>query len=677
MPGRPIYPAPGSWGYKMLDLMRKHAKSWVINIVIAVIAIVFIFWGVGSWRARGTGRVATVNGDVIGIGEFQESYRRLLDSARDQYKELLDEELLKLLNLKRQALDSLINQHLIYQQAQTLGVDVQEEELQRIIATTPMFQVDGRFDPRRYQAMLSRLHYNPAQYEQMLRQDLITQKMTRLVSSLAKVSPAEALDFFHLIKDRIDVDFVFFPADLYAGQVKIAPEALGAWFDQKKEKYRVPTLVKVEYLSFRPRDFEAEVQIKEDEIAEYYELNRDNYQEQEQVKVRHILFPIDAKAKPEEITAVKNRAETVLARAKDPKEDFANLAKEFSTDASAENGGDLGWIQRDQMVKSFADAAFRLKKDEVSGLVPTQYGLHIIKVEDRRPARMKTLEEVKEEIKAKLVREKTLEIASDRAEKALQEIGLTQDFQATAKKLGLTPQATGYFSAEDTLAELGLEPKFNQVALGLKKGETGPLITQENGFYLARCLDRQESRLPALDEVRGRVESDLTEEKAFKLAEEAAAAFIARAIKEPGWEAAAADFKTAAKPKEPPESGQDKAEKKPEDEAGQRTPVVAADATGPFNRTEAAPKISGAATFNRAAFTLAKVGQISPQPLKGDKGWYALRLKDKLPATNEEFEKDKADVIRSLQSAKAQNCVRTWLQSIRKAAEIKVEEGVI
>ncbi|MBF0530687.1 MAG: SurA N-terminal domain-containing protein, partial [Deltaproteobacteria bacterium] len=395
----------------MLDLMRKHAKSWVVSVIIGLIAVVFVFWGAGSFRKDRGGQVATVNGDVISIGEYQEAYRRIVEMTRSQFGDGLNDEIIKMLNLKQQALDSLIVQRLIAQQAHTLGIDVLAEDLQREIAATPIFQVDGRFSPQRYQAMLSRLHYSAAQYEELNRQELVSRKVTRLVTNLTKVSPAEAKDYFHAMKDKIDLDFVLWGPDMFRAQVKITPEDLKTYFESNKEKYRIPAMAMVAFLGFKYKDFEDKVQVKDDEITEYYDLNSDKYKEPEQVRARHILFTVDPQAKPEDIAKIKAKAEEVLAKTKAPGADFAKLAQEFSQDSTSATGGDLGWFARDKMVAPFAEAAFKLGNGQISDLVKTQFGFHIIKTEERKPAATRTLEEAKTEIKDKLIKERAAEAA--------------------------------------------------------------------------------------------------------------------------------------------------------------------------------------------------------------------------------------------------------------------------
>ena len=384
----------------MLDLMRKHAKSWVINVMIAAIAIVFIFWGAGTYRQKELANVATVNGEPISMTEYQDTYRRLLNTVQNRYGDQLNDEILDSLNLKKEALEALIDEALILQQARDMGVEVIDQEVEAAIAENPMFQVDGRFDKKRYLNMLSRFPYTPSEYESLIRQERLSQKMRSLIQGMAKVTPTEAREYFHLINDRINLEFVLFNPDKYLDEVVISPEEVKTFYQANKERYRLPAKVKVSYMAFPSKDFEKAVEVTDDEILDYYETHLDDYREPEKVMARHILFKLDQDAPEDKAAEVKAKAEKVLAEIKaGSPDDFRNLAIKYSEGPTAPTGGALGWFSREQMVKPFSDAAFAMEKGQVSDPVRTRFGWHIIKVEDKRPASEKTVDDVREQIK--------------------------------------------------------------------------------------------------------------------------------------------------------------------------------------------------------------------------------------------------------------------------------------
>ncbi|MFH1136018.1 MAG: SurA N-terminal domain-containing protein [Pseudomonadota bacterium] len=630
----------------MLDLMRKHAKSWVINLLIAAIAIVFVFWGVGSFRKQDVSKAATVNGRPISMADYQETYRRLLEMARSQYRDLLGDELLEALNLKQQALDQLINTTLIAQRAEAMGLGVTEEELQGDIAANPAFQVDGRFSPQQYQNMLSRYNFTPGEYEAQMDRELVSAKVTRLITESAHISEAEVRERFHFENDQVNLDFVVFTPDKFRGQVKLTPEELQDYFAKNKEAYRVPAKVKASYLVFRPKDYEDQVAVDNEEMVEYHELNLQNYEEPEQVKARHILFRLDPGASPEDEAKAKAKAEEVLAKAREGA-DFGALAQENSEDPTSSAGGDLGWFGRDQMVKPFSEAAFALKKGEISEPVRSEFGYHIIMLDDRRAARTRPFEEVKDEIRKKLAGEKAVEAAADAATRAYEAITLSQDFDGQAKKMDIKAYTTDFFTKDETLGQEGLDRSFNEAALTLKKGEISPLIDLENGHYLIRADDRVESYLPELEQVKIAVEEHLTQEKALEAAKAAARAFLDKVAKDGDWT------------KQVEESG------------------LSVESTGLFTRQGRIPKIGANSDLDKNAFALKKVGAFGPQPYKGDNGYYVVRLAEKAAASEEAFAKEKEQLSERLLRRKEQMYLSDWLEAVREDSDISIEHGAL
>jgi peptidyl-prolyl cis-trans isomerase D len=493
-----------------------------------------------------------------------------------------------------------------------------------------------------------------------MRRQMVAQRVAQMVSSLAKVSEAEALDFFHFLKDKVDLTFVMFPQEMFSDQVEPTDEDLKAYYEKNKEKYRKGVQAKVEFLAFKPINYESKVQVTDDEMADYYEFNLDQYRQDEQVKARHILFLLDPNASPEKVAEVRAKAEAVLAKAREPEADFAKLAEENSEGPTAPKGGDLGWFGRAQMVGPFSEAAFALKKGEISDLVRTDFGLHIIKVEDKKPAQTKAFEDVKEEIRVKKIKEKSENMAADAANNAYETIGLTQDFEKSAKDLGLTPEVTDFISMEAKPGE-EFPPKFRDLALSLKQGETSPLVDLKDGHYIIKALERKEAYIPELVEVRGDVLADFTREKEAELAQKAAEAFLAEAQKPDNWDKAvqqigADEFVEAGETtKTAPEIGE----------------------TGPFTRNDRAPKIGGEQDVVEAAFELTTVGQVAPAAFKGAGGYFVIRLKEQVPAGTDEFEKEKENLITRLREGKGQTYFQDWLLRVRANAEIVVSEGVL
>ncbi|MEE9436103.1 MAG: SurA N-terminal domain-containing protein, partial [Candidatus Adiutricales bacterium] len=228
----------------MLDLMRRHARSWMVNVMIGAIAITFIFWGAGSFRRKSDlNHVATVNDQKISVAEYQEAYRTMYEQVRAQYREVWNDDFLETLNLKERALQNLIDQRLVSQKAGRFGIKVSLEDLQQKIMATPAFQFDGVFSTEKYRSMLARNRMSPEIYEGHMRRELANSKLKNIISNFAKVSESEVRNFYRFTQDRVDVEFVTFEPEAFKDQVKYTTDEVEAYFEKDKEKYRIPSKV--------------------------------------------------------------------------------------------------------------------------------------------------------------------------------------------------------------------------------------------------------------------------------------------------------------------------------------------------------------------------------------------------------------------------------------------------
>ncbi|MBW2602634.1 MAG: SurA N-terminal domain-containing protein, partial [Deltaproteobacteria bacterium] len=192
----------------MLHLMRKHAGSWLIKVVLGVIVVVFVFWGVGSYRAREGNRVAIVNGEVIALDEYRGAYKRLMEQYREQFGDALDQKLLKSLNLREQVLEQLINRRLLLQEAGHLGLQVGNDELLKAIQGIGAFHENGRFSSRQYRRTIAANRMTPEVFEQSMKEDLLAEKMRGIVLGSIKVSDAEALETFKWREEMVSIEYM-------------------------------------------------------------------------------------------------------------------------------------------------------------------------------------------------------------------------------------------------------------------------------------------------------------------------------------------------------------------------------------------------------------------------------------------------------------------------------------
>jgi peptidyl-prolyl cis-trans isomerase D len=318
----------------VLSLMRKHAKSWLIKALIAIIGIVFVFYFGYSFRQRQAVKLAVVNDQVITAIEYDKTYRSMLEALQREYRGMWNDNLVKVFDLKNRALETLINQKLISHEAKKIGLEVTDKEVRDKIMSNPAFQFRGRFDPSRYRAVLQNYHMTPEEYESLVSKELLQDKVEQFLTTLSPVTDQEVLEQYTFANEKVKISYVEFKPDQFKNKVKVEPAAMQKYFDEHKETYRIPEKIKVAYVVFDPAAYKDQVKVSEEQIKEYYEDNLDTFKEKEQVKARHILFRVPENASKEEEEKIKEKALAVLKQAR-AGANFAELAKKYTEDPSA------------------------------------------------------------------------------------------------------------------------------------------------------------------------------------------------------------------------------------------------------------------------------------------------------------------------------------------------------
>ena len=247
----------------MLNVMRKHASSWMIKVILFAIVIVFIFWGVGSFRSRQASKVATVNGEIISITDFRRAYNNLIDQYRQRFGSSLNDGMIEMLHIKKQTVNQLIDRAILLQEATKLGLQVSNAEVAQRIMDTPIFQNNGTFDNHRYINILSQVHLTPEEFEADQKNALLGQKLTQIIMGGAKVSEAEARQWFDWQNTSVDVAYVLFNPDRY-DDINPPAEEISAYFEKNKENYKTDPMVKVRYVVFDPADYTSQVTVDKD-----------------------------------------------------------------------------------------------------------------------------------------------------------------------------------------------------------------------------------------------------------------------------------------------------------------------------------------------------------------------------------------------------------------------------
>jgi peptidyl-prolyl cis-trans isomerase D len=517
----------------MLDLIRKKQKTVIIKVVFwAIIATfvgtIFLVWGKGKDGGEEDASVAvTINKTKIGFEEYQTAYSNLYRFYQNIYREQLTPDLEKQLRIRQQALDALIEHALLLQEGKRLGIKVSQEELVKSIAQIPVFQENGVFSKERYLQVLAYQRMTPDGFEAIQKRQLLTEKVRERIQEGITVTDEDIEQEYRSQNEKVNIAFLRLAPALFENRVSVKEEALQSYFAEHREDFRIPETIALRYLQFEPARYEKEITFEQEELEKYYRRHLDSYEIPEQVKAAHILIKVTAKADPAIRQKKRALAEKILGEARSGK-NFAKLARTYSDDAaSIAQGGDLGYFNRETMAAAFEKAAFDLNPGEISDIVETPFGYHIIKCEGRIEAGLKPLADVLDNVKENLRVQKARHLALEKAMDAYNINRKSGDLEKAAKENDLGIKETGFFSQRETIDGLGDAPEISAAAFALKPGELAKPVNLPQGIFLFTVKDRRESRLPELAEVRKEVEHAYRKEKGRELARQTAEKILA------------------------------------------------------------------------------------------------------------------------------------------------------
>jgi peptidyl-prolyl cis-trans isomerase D len=531
----------------MLDRMRRHKGwlKWSLGIVAVAMAVFLIptdFLGPTSTATVGAApneTIAEVDGREITAGEFQQRYFSQIQAYRNQFGGTINDSLLRQLGIDQQILTQMIDEHVALIEAERHGITVSDDELAQQILSIPGLQENGRFiGEERYQQLLQA--QNPpmttSQFEESLRRSMIVDKLRAALTDWVAVSDAEVESVYRERNEKVKLQIVALTADRFRSQVMVTDADVTAYYDSRKAEYRVGEQRRIKYLLLDRDQARQKVAVPPSDIQRYYNDNIQQYQTPEQVRARHILLNTGGKDE----AAVRKQAEGLLAQIKGGA-DFAALAQKVSEDeGSKTTGGDLGFFGRGRMVPEFENAAFSMEPGQVSDLVKSQFGFHIIKVEEKRAAATQTLDEVRPQIQQTLTMQIADQQITDRARQLEERLEQPADLDTVAGELGVMVQESGFFQREDPVPGLGAAPQVSDEAFRLNDGDVSDALTSPRGPVFITVTEKKDPYVPPLDEVRDRVREDLIRTRATELSRQRASS-IAAALK------SADDFAAAAK----------------------------------------------------------------------------------------------------------------------------------
>jgi peptidyl-prolyl cis-trans isomerase D len=552
------------------------------------------------------------------------------------------------LGLKDKILDGLIDKILILQEAKRLGLSVPDEELRAGIESIPAFQVNGQFDRRNYERFLRLNRMTPDEFEQSQRENLLISKAVSLIkTNEGKVSEDEVLDTYLFENERIDLTFLKVAPESFKNQVNANDIEMRDYYEKHREEFRIPAFVQVQYLLFRPSDFESKIQVSPDEIKRYYDLRKDTFKIPKQVRVRDILIKAGAQESPGQLETKKKKAEEILEKARKTK-DFGSLAKQTSEAENASKGGDLGWIQKGMLGEPIESILLSMKAGELSGVLSGREGFYIFKIDEIKEEKQKPFEEVKAQILETLRKEKAKAEASRKADDAFYSLFRSRDLEGYAREKGVPIKTTGLFKEGDEIPEIGKNPLFYSSAFSLKVGEISPVVDIPPNYYVLKQVNKKDSRVPPLDEVKEEVRRKVIDIKAEAQARQVAEEFL----------------------------NQLRTGKNIRDVAREKGYPLAE--TGFFTRTAGVvPKIGPAREFMGILASLTEKNPAPKEVIRTKDGYFVVTLSGHEPADQSKFQSVKKNLEKRLSYQKQEEAFQNWLGQLRSKTKIDINKDIL
>jgi peptidyl-prolyl cis-trans isomerase D len=491
----------------MLQKLREKFTGWIAIAILALIGFSFVFVGL-NYSFIGQSYAAKVDGVDIGVARFENAYRDQLQS--DPRLMQLPEEFRS--QLRRNILEQLIQQRVIDNYLEEAGYQISDEQVTAMIQRAPEFQVDGRFDMETYRNLLAQAGYEPASFEAAQRMALRRDQLQRAIRGSALVSPAEYRRFLNLAAEQRVVRTASINAASVEEQIAVTDEMITAFYDNNPTLYQVPESADVRYVEISRADVSQAISVTEQELVDYYEFNKDRYLQDEQRQARHILITFG-----DDEDAAEQKAADVLARVQGG-ESFEALAAEFSEDSgTASNGGDLGVLTESQLEGPLGGAIFSMQEGEIEGLVKTDFGFHIVRLDrilERGPL---PLDQVRAELTTELQDQEAESLYRDLERKLSDALFDATDIDTLAAAIGTEVKAVSGFSRQ------GGEPLgANQPAIDAIFDESvlaGGLLSEiveldANRSAVFVVTNHTEATRQPLDEVRDQVAEGLEAEQA-------------------------------------------------------------------------------------------------------------------------------------------------------------------
>jgi peptidyl-prolyl cis-trans isomerase D len=626
---------------------KKIILGGMLLVICAAMVITLVPGGIGDsigLGGPGQGVVAKVAGEPVTTLEVQREARQML---RQQFPRGGAQTEMLLPYFAERAAQTLISRKALVAEAERLGLRVTDEEARDELQHgmyAPTFFPDGKFvGQQQYENILQNADLSVASFEQGLKDQILLDKLRNLITGSALVTDSDVRREFEKQNTKVKFDYAVLRKDDLLKQINPSEAELKAFYERNKATYNnsIPEKRKVQYVVLDNAKIEAGVTVSREDLQAYYDQHRDDYRVPEQVNVSHVLIktPLpgaDGKVDAKGVEEARKKADDVLKQLK-AGGNFADLAKKYSEDpGSGKNGGSLGWIGKGRTVPEFEQAAFSLAKGATSGLVQSSYGFHIIRVDDKQAAHVKTLDEVKDQIESAIRQQKAAQAAANQVNSLLAQ-ARSQGLEKAAAAKGLNAISTDFVSRTDNLPGIGNSPQFMSAVFGQAEKAPPDQVQVAQGYAIFDVLAIKPASTPTFEEIRSRVEEEFRNERVAALLTQKTQELADRAKAEH-------DLKKAAK------------------EAG--ATIKTSDFALPDGQVPDIGSMSGGAS---AAFTL-KVTEISGPITNGTTG-VVLSILEKQEPTPQDFEAKKDQIRDALIQNQQQEMFGLFVTNLRAQME--------
>lgn len=539
----------------MLQTIRERAQGWIAWAIVILISIPFALWGIQSYLGVGGEPIAaTVNGVEIPARELDRRVQETRFELRERLGAAYDPAAYDDQRLRAEVLETLIQEALLMDVVERLGLRVSDQEVQMQILSDPAFIKDGRFDKETYERLLRFQGLTPAMYEAQLRQKMSATQLIRAVSSSELATRAELDAYKRLMGQKREISYLRLPLAEHRTEEPIDEARITAYYDSNRARFQSPEQVKLDYLVLDTDSLSSKVEVSEEDLHQLYASDQARFAQPERREVRHLLLKVDADADEAKAQAVLDEIQAIRARIQ-AGESFEELAKTLSQDpGSAAKGGSLGIIESGIMVPAFDQATFALKAGELSEPVRTPFGYHLIEVIQILPSEAKPFEAVREQLRTELAKQRAEGLFYDLAERLANISYESRDsLDPAAEELGLTIQHSDWIGREGGGEGVLSHPKVLAAAFSedvLVGGHNSDMIEPERDRLQAvvlRVTGHREASVKPLDEVREEIVTAIRDEQARSAAKSAAEALAEKLRDGSGWSAAG----EALKPESP------------------------------------------------------------------------------------------------------------------------------